>query len=82
MSSMEKETYLNKLPSAVLADHMLIDHSECELCDEDYYFNFKDAEKSFQIGIKEILSCIAFAEEKGALPELPSDWWNQVCSRY
>lgn len=74
---------LNSLPAAVLADNILIDHSECEMCDEDYYFNFRDSEKdNFQIGIKEILSCLAFAEEKGVLPELPSEWWNQICSRY
>lgn len=49
---------------------------------EQLYFEFQDNTHTFQIGLKTILECILFGEEKGQLPELPFVWYNEVCNRY
>ncbi|MGV6473618.1 hypothetical protein [Azotobacter vinelandii] len=32
----------------------------------------------FSLGIAIVLQCLRFAEEQGAIPELPDDWWSIV----
>ena len=67
---------------ANLEDNGIKDHTECEQCTEDYLFFMKDQEHEFSIGLKTILACLAFAEEKGAVPPLPYEWWHLINNRY
>mgnify|MGYP001064939992 CR=1 FL=1 len=49
---------------------------------EQLYFEMKDNEHVFQIGIKTILECILFGVKEKQLPELPLAWYTEICSRY
>lgn len=65
-----------------LEDNRIKDHTGCEECTEDYLFFMKDQKHEFSIGLKTILVCLAFAEEKGAVPLLPNEWWHLINNRY
>lgn len=67
---------------AKLAQSKIVDHTDCEECLEDYLFLMRDNEHEFSIGLRTILACLAFAEEEGAVPPLPSEWWCDIQSRY
>lgn len=67
---------------AYLEDNRIKDHTGCEQCTEDYLFFMKDQEHEFSIGLKTVLACLAFAEEKGAVPSLPHEWWHLINNRY
>jgi hypothetical protein len=49
---------------------------------EQLYFEMKDNEHVFQVGIKTILECILFGVKEKQLPTLPLTWYTEVCSRY
>lgn len=53
----------------------------CE-CGETHIFKLKDNEKEFMIGLQDILKCLRFAEEEGAVPPLSSDWWIDLQNQY
>lgn len=82
----ERKRFMNKKNiienRANLKDNGIKDHTECEQCTEDYLFFMKDQEHEFSIGLKTILACLAFAEEKGAVPPLPCEWWHLINNRY
>lgn len=68
--------------TAALAKKKIIDHSDCEECLEDYVFAMKDAHHEFSLPLSTILACLAFAEDQGAVPKLPDDWWISIACRY
>ncbi len=49
---------------------------------EQLYFELQDNEHIFNIGIKTLLECIIFATKENQLPDLPLQWYTEVCSRY
>lgn len=65
-----------------LAKQKIIDHSDCEECLEDYIFAMKDSHHEFALPLTTVLACLAFAEEEGAVPKLPDDWWISIANRY
>lgn len=67
---------------ARLARAGIMDHSDCEECTEDYVFLMRRGDEEFTIGLRTILSCLAFAEHEGAVPELPDEWWVSINKRY
>lgn len=67
---------------ACLVDNGIKDHTDCEECTEDYLFLMKDQEHEFFIGLRTILTCLAFAETKGAVPKLSEEWWLRINNRY
>ncbi len=54
----------------------------CDNCFEEYLFALKDNTHEFSIGLISILQCLAFAENEGAVPELPSEWWLEVKNHF
>ena len=58
--------------------------SNTKICPEmeQLYFEFKDNERIFQVGLKTLLECIIFATKENQLPILPVAWYSEVCSRY
>lgn len=58
------------------------DHSDCEDCLEEYIFQMQDKYHEFSIGLTTVLSCLAFAQQQGAVPPLPEDWWIEINNRY
>lgn len=46
-----------------------------ECCDDSVVFLLKDRHHEFSLDLKTLLRCLEFAEEQGALPELPAKWW-------
>ena len=59
-----------------------VDQINCSNCFEEYLFHLKDSHHDFTIGLIDILRCLKFAEENGAVPELPTDWWLSVDRRF
>lgn len=51
-------------------------------CDEPVVFLLKDKYHEFSLDMKTLLTCLRFAEEQGAIPELPGEWWLSMNSRY
>ena len=67
---------------ASLVDNKAIEHSDCEECNENYIFKLRDNEHEFYIGLTTILSCLAFAQAEGAVPEIDEDWWINIRNAY
>lgn len=67
---------------AVLARREIIDHSDCEECGEDYVFLMRRGDEEFDLGLRTVLACLAFAEREGAVPPLPDEWWVGINGRY
>lgn len=67
---------------ATLSDNKIQEHTKCTSCNEDYIFLLKDKTRDFSIGLTTILSCLSFAEQKGAIPALPEEWWTLINLRY
>ena len=66
---------------AILADTEARDNlNGC--CDNFLLFALRDNYHEFSMGIKTILECLMVAENRGAVPELPPQWWIQVMGRY
>lgn len=73
---------MTKINEAVIAKQEIIDHSDCEECMEDHLFLMRDNEHEFFVGLRTVLSCLAFAEDYGAVPKLPDGWWLKIRQRY
>ena len=67
---------------ARLAGAGIIDHMDCDGCDEEYVFVMRQGTREFALGLRTVLACLAFAEHEMAVPELPQDWWTRVNARY
>ena len=67
---------------ACLADAGIVDHMDCDDCDEEYVFAMRQGDREFALGLRTVLECLAFAEHEMAVPELPQDWWIKVNTRY
>lgn len=54
---------------------------EYEVLRDQCYFEMKDKYHTFQIGLRDLLMCLKFAEDIGELP--PHDaWWLKIADRY
>lgn len=67
---------------AVIADNRVIENEECEKCETEYMFAMRDNYHEFFISLQTVLSCLAFAEREGIVPDLPLEWWQAIHSRY
>lgn len=67
---------------AKLADNIIIDHSDCEECLEEYLFRFADKKMERYIGLRTILQCFEIARKQDLLPAIPSAWWIEAKTRY
>ena len=49
-------------------------------CKREIYFFFSSANRSsrFAINLRELLSCLEDAEVQGDIPELSTEWWNEI----
>lgn len=54
----------------------------CTECYESYLFSLRDNDHEFSIGLIDILRCLKFAEEQGAVPPISEKWWIDVVDRY
>lgn len=46
------------------------------------FFLLSDSTHAFTIKVSDCLECLKFAEEKGQIPELPTEWWNRIGSLF
>lgn len=67
---------------ANLTGEKVEDHFGCDKCSEQILFRMKDNYHEFSMGVETILNCLRLAEEKGAVPKLPDEWWLSVMDRY
>lgn len=50
-------------------------------CDE-LVFAMRDRHHAFSLDIATVLQCLQLAEQEGAVPHLPDDWWIVIVRRY
>lgn len=46
-----------------------------DCCDDDVVFILKDQHHEFSLSLTTLLQCLRFAEQQGAVPALPAQWW-------
>ena len=68
--------------TARLAYDGIIGHMECDKCTEEYVFRMSVNGRDLSIGLKLMLSSLAFAQQRHAVPNLPDCWWLAVSRRY
>ena len=53
-------------------------------CKREIYFFFSSTNRSsrFAINLRELLSCLEDAEVQGDIPELSTEWWNEIGKIY
>lgn len=54
---------------------------EYDVLRDQLYFEMKDEYHTFQIGLRDLLECLKFAEDIGELPP-HNAWWFKVMDRY
>lgn len=59
-----------------------VDPVLCESCSEKYLFHLKNKNGEFAVGLIDILKCLAFAEQEGAVPPISREWWLAVQRHY
>lgn len=67
---------------AKLVDNILINHSDCEDCTEEYLFLFTAGSAERCVGLSTILKCLEVASDHEAIPKLSDAWWIKVKNRY
>lgn len=67
---------------AKLVRKAIVDHLDCQECSDNYYFLLKDTVHEFSLSLTTVLACLAFAEEEGAVPTVPPDWWIKIGNAY
>ena len=50
--------------------------------DETVFFHLRDSVHEFTIGLKDILRCLEFAENQGAVPRISRKWWDLKACDY
>lgn len=56
---------------------------QADLSQDDYMvFAMQDKHHQFTLGLSTILECLHAAEQEGAVPRLPEDWWLALSTRY
>lgn len=53
-------------------------HTAAEACNEELFFEMKDSNHEFSLGLSIVLNCLSIAEEEGFVPALPKEWWIQI----
>lgn len=53
----------------------------CAKCDNPIVFRLRDNYHEFTLGLNTVLQCLHFAEEQGAIPPIPEDWWYEITGR-
>lgn len=67
---------------AKLLNNIVINHTDCEECMENFIFQMNDNDGEFYIGMKTIIGCVLIAEKEKIIPKLDPEWLNAVRSRY
>lgn len=47
----------------------------------EFIFEMEGKEGDIYINLETLMLCLKEAEKKGAVPDLPVEWWNQVLTR-
>lgn len=75
-----KETFENR--ADLLPGGDPVSDNICDHCDDPLLFAMRDNHHQFAIGLFTILNCLKLAEEDGAVPKLPDEWWIDLVNRY
>lgn len=51
-------------------------------CAHHLLFALRDKHHDFSLDVTTVLQCLQFAQDEGAVPALPDDWWIAVRGRY
>lgn len=71
---------MEKLPEAkptTKVDRIFSGESE-----ETVFFHLQDTTHEFTMGLRDVLACVKYAEQKAYIPHLPIDWWNTIATTY
>lgn len=66
---------------AKIKDNVIVDHTDCEFCLEEYYFKMEDNYHEFALGLTDVIFCLAIAEKEGVIPPISEDWWSCIGNR-
>lgn len=66
------------LPSLKEKMWQVKDHTMCEECSEELFFEMKDNYHEFSLSLSVVLNCLFIAEKEGYVPQLPDTWWSQI----
>lgn len=82
--SKRKEIIVSKALAnrAFPVDNVIVDHTDCESCTEEYLFHFSDGKNERYIGLRTILKCFETANNSGDIAQIPIEWWLAVKNRY
>ena len=51
-------------------------------CCDELVFAMRDRYHAFSLDISTVLRCLQMAEQEGAIPNLPDEWWIAIERRY
>lgn len=49
---------------------------------DQYYFEMKQGDNIFLVGLKDMLICMRLLEEMKEIPKIDGKWWGQMSSLY
>ena len=53
-----------------------------DCCENHLLFAMQDNHHSFSLSINTALECLYIAQNEGAVPDLPDEWWHRVRNYY
>jgi hypothetical protein len=56
--------------------------TDAQSCGHHLLFALRDKHHEFSLDVVTVLQCLQFAEDQGAIPVLPEDWWIAIRGRY
>jgi hypothetical protein len=59
-----------------------LERAQARVDSDDLVFALRDSHHTFSMDIATVLQCLQFAEQEGAIPQLPDDWWTAIGRRY
>lgn len=49
---------------------------------DQYYFQMKQGDNVFLVGLKDLLICLRLMEKMGEIPKITEKWWLQMATLY
>lgn len=78
---MSKNEFLDNRADLLPSGNSVSDNT-CDHCDDPLLFAMRDNHHDFSIGLFTVLNCLKLAENEGAVPKLPDDWWIDLANQY
>ncbi len=81
MSNINHKDFLKNRADLLVNDNA-VRENQCDSCDDPLLFAMQDKHHQFSIGLFTVLNCLKLAEDEGAVPKLPDEWWVDLHNQY